>query len=272
MSAHFLENLNKMKISHEVPIVLLTDSLIFNDYHYCLVHLLVENEFYYNFFKERRDSGDYVIMDNSIFELGKAYDSDRYARWIIEMKPDEYIIPDSIGDVSETVKLLREWIANYSLIPGKKIGVLQGQTYTDLIFCYIEMNRVCDKIAIPFHSIVYLQLFPHSNKLVSMMMGRILLINMLIKDKVINKKKPHHLLGCSLPQEFSYYKGKEYNFIESLDTSNPVMAALSGISYNQAKLFTKPKRKIIDVMDEEMSEIRKKDIYKNINEFKTLIR
>jgi hypothetical protein len=35
-----------------------------------------------------------------------------------------------------------------------------------------------------------------------------------------------HLLGCSLPQEFLYYN--DIKQIESIDTSNPVMAAFDG--------------------------------------------
>ncbi len=37
-------------ISHEVPLDLLNESLKFNDYHYCLPHLL-ENKQYYQFLK-----------------------------------------------------------------------------------------------------------------------------------------------------------------------------------------------------------------------------
>jgi len=51
-------------------------------------------------------------------------------------------------------------------------------------------------------------------------------------------------LGCSVPQEFGWYRG--YNFIESIDTSNPVMAALEEMWYTEAGLDTKPKANIND--------------------------
>jgi hypothetical protein len=54
-------------ISHEVPLDLLDASLKFNDYHYCLPHLL-ENEQYYQFFKSASERGDLIIMDNGLFE------------------------------------------------------------------------------------------------------------------------------------------------------------------------------------------------------------
>jgi hypothetical protein len=58
-----------------------------------------------------------------------------------------------------------------------------------------------------------------------------------------------HLLGCSLPQEFLYYK--DIKQIESIDTSNPIMAAFDGESYKNWGLDSKPKTKIDEVIDTE---------------------
>ena len=35
-----------------------------------------------------------------------------------------------------------------------------------------------------------------------------------------------HLLGCNLPQEYLYYK--DFPFIETIDTSNPIIHGLEG--------------------------------------------
>ena len=57
-----------------------------------------------------------------------------------------------------------------------------------------------------------------------------------------------HLLGCSLPQEFLYYK--DIKQIKSIDTSNPVMAAFDGTTYHPNNgLDSKPKTKIDEVMN-----------------------
>jgi len=52
------------------------------------------------------------------------------------------------------------------------------------------------------------------------------------------------LLGCSVPQEFGWYRG--YKQIESIDTSNPVMAALEGTMYHEDGLIEKPKANMND--------------------------
>ena len=57
-----------MKVSHEVPKCLLNNSREFNDYDYCLPHLLDEDKHYRDFFYESKKQGRYIIMDNSLHE------------------------------------------------------------------------------------------------------------------------------------------------------------------------------------------------------------
>jgi len=71
-----------MLISHETPTRLLETSRGYNDYDYCLVHLLPINDQYRAFYKDSIEMGRHVLLDNSIFELGEAYDSKEYAYWI----------------------------------------------------------------------------------------------------------------------------------------------------------------------------------------------
>ena len=65
-----------MLISHEVPKCLFEKSLDFNDYDYALVHLFDEDPEYLEFYKNSVKNGRHVLLDNSIFELGEAYDND----------------------------------------------------------------------------------------------------------------------------------------------------------------------------------------------------
>ncbi len=103
-----------IKISHEVPICLLEHSLKFNSYDYCLPHLLDQNEEYRNFFYKSKAEGRYIIMDNSLHELGKAYDSSRLMHWINELQPNEFIVPDVWENRTKSVVNARQW-ANVEL-------------------------------------------------------------------------------------------------------------------------------------------------------------
>ena len=56
-----------MKVSHEVPLCLLEESLQFNDYDYCLPHLLDQHEEYKNLdiinIKKRFKSKNNLLVD-----------------------------------------------------------------------------------------------------------------------------------------------------------------------------------------------------------------
>jgi hypothetical protein len=75
-------------------------------------------------------------------------------------------------------------------------------------------------------------------------------------------------LGCALPQEFGYYC--DFPFIESIDTSNPIIHGLQGVRYNSLGLLTKSSTKI-DQIEEKITTERLYDINYNITQFKKFI-
>jgi hypothetical protein len=100
------------------------------------------------------------------------------------------------------------------------------------------------------------------------MLGRVKLLGDLVSDGVINKDKPHHLLGCGLPQEFSFYKHADYNFIYSLDTSNPVVHGIKGITYSSDGLWSKESQKLHELIDYSLDNIDINLILNNIQKFR----
>ena len=130
-----------------------------------------------------------------------------------------------------------------------------------------EIAKV-DMIAISFDYSYYTESVPHPNKYVSWMLGRVKLLGDLMRDGVINEKKPHHLLGCGLPQEFQYYKHSDYNWLYSLDTSNPVVHGIKGIEYKDQGLWSKESQKLFEMINSEVS-IDQLDLIKyNIQKFR----
>jgi hypothetical protein len=241
-----------MLISHETPISLLDTSRGYNDYDYCLVHLLPEHKEYFNFYKESVDMGRHVLLDNSIFELGEAYDSKEFAYWIKELRPTEYIIPDVLESSEGTIESFKKFTSTYKdELPGKTIGVIQGKTYKEIVDCYNYIAPRVDKVAISFDYSFYLNEwstredymeetdpFPiwaqslELNKWVRYTFGRIAILNRLYNDKIL-LPKPHHLLGCATPWEFKFYKKFPLSrYIDSIDTSNPIVAAILHKKYN----------------------------------------
>jgi hypothetical protein len=234
-----------IKVSHETPLCLLDDSKKFNDYDYCLPHLLDEEPAYEAYFREAKKAGRYIIMDNSLHELGEAYDSARLMHWINELVPNEFIVPDVWEKQDASVVNARKW-AQIELPKGvTKVAVVQATTIHEAATCYQTYRDLgYEKIAFSYGASYYNDVVPHPNRDLGKALGRLSVISALYKMKVIHDNDRVHLLGCAVPQEFGWYRG--FKFIESIDTSNPVMAALEGIRYNNAGLDAKPKANIND--------------------------
>jgi hypothetical protein len=260
-----------MKIAHESPISIFPEVQKHTDYDYALVHLFEESPEYLQIFKDAIAAGREVILDNSIFELGEAFEAKEFAHWINELKPTWYIVPDSLENSPKTRANMFIWNRDWAdRVAGKKIGVVQGKTYQEIKECYEYMDSLAnvDMIAISFDYSYYTEIFPHKNKLVSWAMGRVLLLNRLLKDKVINTKMPHHLLGCGIPLEFAFYK--DYKWIYSVDTSNPIVHGLKNIRYSDQGLWSKESQKLCTMIEAEVSPEQMEDILYNVQRFKQL--
>ena len=259
-----------IKIAHESPKVIFDKVQRFTDYDYALVHLFEEDQEYYNLFVDALQKGREVILDNSIFELEEAFDADKFASWVEKLKPTWYIIPDALEDAEKTMQQAADWYKKYKNVPGKSIGVVQGKTYQEIRDCYRAMDEIAnvDMIAISFDYSYYTESVPHPNKYVSWMLGRVKLLGDLLRDGIINKYKPHHLLGCGLPQEFAFYKDAKYDFIYSLDTSNPVVHGLKGVEYQTDGLWSKESQKLFTMINSEVNDQEWSNILVNIQKFR----
>ncbi len=258
-----------IKISHETPLCLLEDSKHFNDYDYCLPHLLDEEKGYEEYFRQVKKEGRYIIMDNSLHELGEAYNNERLMYWINELEPDEFIVPDVWENRDQSVVNAKEW--SQIILPENttKVAVVQATTIHEASTCYQTYKDLgYKKIAFSYGASYYNDVVPHPNKDLGKALGRLSVISALYKTKVIHQDDRIHLLGCSVPQEFGWYKG--YDCIESIDTSNPVMAALEGTRYNLSGLDKKPKANMNDyfyMLDEQVNWDLLTD---NLNRFRTI--
>lgn len=266
--------MSNILVSHEVPKKLLQESRKFNDYDYALVHLFKEDEEYYNFFKESLRMGRTVYLDNSLFELEQMFDHEEFAHYVKELgqiNPDNffYIVPDVLEDGEKTIKSFKEFkkIISKNNLPGKIIGVVQGDTLESTVECYEFMSSQADVIAISFDYSWYEDIFnKEENKYHSWMKGRQFLMNIL-KTRNILSTKPHHLLGCGLPQEFKMYSGGGYS-VRSVDTSNPVVLGMHGIKYSDDGVNTKVSTKLVDLFERVSTDEEMKIINHNIKKFK----
>jgi hypothetical protein len=272
-----------IKVSHEVPLCLLEDSLKFNDYQYILPHLLDKYEEYKNFMCDVRETNTYIMMDNSLHELGTPYSEERILYWLEVLQPHEFFVPDFWQDKNKSIVSAKYWIQKQKQFPNTKfIAVVQANDITEALEClqaYKDLGY--KKIALSYGAEWYRDVCPliennkgEKNYDKSKMLGRVHFVKRLYDIKLITDSDNIHLLGCSLPQEFIYYK--ELKAIKSIDTSSPILAAVDNIKYESSLdytrngLLSKPKTRIDDVMEIEKEKINIDLLNYNIKSFREI--
>lgn len=257
-----------IKIAHEALLSIMRKVQHMTDYDYALVHLFEHPTVgpdYLKFFNEAMEKKREVILDNSVFELGTAFDVNRFRSWVKALKPTYYIIPDVLRNATETMNKIKDW----SAIPGtKSIGVVQGVTLDELIECYKCIAKHCDMVAFPFNLPIYLSLSTQTRDPQAYCEGRKLFIDLLMERGVLDVNKPHHLLGTVLPQEVSQYRDEKYSFINSIDTSNPVIHGLHNIRYTDEGLEEKIPTMLHSMIETEVTSNQWSDIKFNIKKYR----
>lgn len=243
-----------IKCFHEAPKCMFELVQKHTDGDYALVHLFEEDCEYYNMFRQAIADGREVILDNSVFELGEAFDSERFAWWVRRLEPTWYIVPDVLEDGPATCKRFFEFIEKYPDLPGKRIGVAQGKDLDELIECYKAIEPYCDMVAISFDYSWYADWSTLDNKWEQLCVGRQRVLWHMYEKGIINTNKPHHLLGVALPQEMRLYRDMQrlgvYNWIYSVDTSNPIVHGIKGIEYEERGLDDKESQKLYTLINE----------------------
>jgi hypothetical protein len=261
-----------MKVSHELPLSLMHHSDKWNDYEYCLPHLVDKYDQYRTHFQVARLNKRFIMMDNGLFE-GVTHTTKDLLSKINLIRPNVFIVPDAWNDSTTTLVNAKNWMLNHKpkLPEGTHLmAVLQGKTLTELITSYQTLVDMGYKhIAFNHSSIAYQDMYLGSGVLKAQMLGRIELIRKLVETDTIVKSAYHHLLGCSLPQEFMAYK--DWDFIKSVDTSNPILVGAEGKRYEDKGIDWKPVEKLEHYFEKDLSG-QKEDIMFNVNKFKQFIK
>ena len=260
-----------VKISHETPLCLLEFSRQFNDYDYCLPHLMDNDESYRDFFLKSKELKREIFLDNSLHELGFSYDKNRLLYWIEELRPSSFFIPDVWEDFEKTYENALEW-SKIDLPDGvEKIVIVQGKSiYEARLMVKMYKKLGYKRIAFPYGSSYYDSLFYNPNENIRKALGRVLAIGMLVEDGYLTDDDNVHLLGTACPVEFPFYK--DYKFIKSVDTSNPVMAALEFIEYNKLGIHEKPKSNLNSHFNVDFTNIDLELLFHNVNSFRDLFK
>jgi len=261
-----------MKVSHELPLGLMHYAYQWNDYDYCLPHLLDKYEQYRIFFQKSRLDKRFIIMDNGLFE-GVEHTTEDLLDKINLVRPSVFIVPDAWNDSPMTIRNAKHWMLNYkkSLPEGTELmAVCQGKDMGELMITYQTLVDLgYNHIAFNHSSIAYEKEYIGMEKLKAQMYGRMEFIRKLVEKGTIRKTYYHHLLGCSLPQEFMAYG--DWPFIRSCDTSNPILVGAEGVRYTDSGITFKPENKLEHYFEKNLDS-QLEDIKFNVQKFKSYVR
>jgi hypothetical protein len=205
-------------------------------------------------------------MDNSLHELGKAYNSQRLLHWIEELEPNEFIVPDVWMQCGQTAAQAKYWKQFKYPKKTKITAVIQGEDKNQAYLCAnLLQNLGYEKLCVSYGATWYNEFFPHSNEDMGKALGRIRFVQGLLNLKHLKDVK-FHLLGCSIPQEFGWYNNNPR--IESIDTSNPIIHGLEGVKYSSNGLYTKSSTKIDKLGLIPLSQETLYNINHNLTQFK----
>lgn len=264
--------MNRKLVAHETPLHIMQskDHFKINDYTYVLLHKLIEDPEYYEVVKKINETRLHPIyLDNSCFELGASLSNDLLYEWTTKIVPSVVILPDTLGNKKATIEQTKEFLNEHPDTTHYGMAVIQGSSPEEMIECYQEFRDIKIEgeeifmIAIPFvYSWAEKDPIVQANE-------RIKLLHRMNDTRVVDKYRKHHLLGTWWAGEFAYYR--EYDWVYSVDTSNPVMAAIDGNKYSSAGVIGKPKATFDKVYHMKKGDIDMDLLYHNVNVFKEIL-
>jgi len=208
---------------------------------FCLAHLCLpeHNEHYKDyirFFRQKKEDGYFVLMDNGAAE-NTLVDYETLCRLIKRIKPTEVVLPDILYDSKQTVKAMFEFtkMMNDNGLIGKVqiMGVPQGRSSLEWHSCYVRMleNPLITTIGLSKFSVP--ACFAVHTDSPSISVNRRYLIRNLFSSGLI--MKPFHLLGMRSITEFLAYKRNP--LMRSTDSAFTILAAIHGKLLNEQEIL-----------------------------------
>jgi len=249
-----------IRLATEMPnICLNTHGNLFN-YEFCLTHMAEQSNEYLEFYLNQNKKGRLVILDNSVFELGKSVSPERIWNVYLKFERKDMVVlvcPDVFGNGLESIKKTNEfidWVRIQSTLDvnGKKfckmprlMAVAQGKDWDEWYHCYCtfadmkEIEIIGATYDIEFDIPGYVVDFDCSLTR-QQMWKRIYLFEKLL-DMGELRYKWHHLLGSSDPLELYYQSSIPQ--VKTMDTSIPFVEGLMGRKITETEFLANKKNK-----------------------------
>lgn len=114
------------------------------DYHLLLAHDVVAQKELYKEIFDDLDEKPFIIMDNSVIELGQPVDVETMAEATSIVRSDLIVLPDVIGDMEKTIEMSTRAALGYrpESNASRFMAVPQGTTLQELTACAEQLMLI----------------------------------------------------------------------------------------------------------------------------------
>jgi hypothetical protein len=220
------------------------------DFHLILAHLL-DDKGYVDFYKEKIQRGDTVILDNSAFEFKRALSAEEIFGFIERsgIEPTYVVAPDyPFEDWNITVDSTKSFIEQVKDKPYKVMAVPQSKKgdYQGWIKGYTEMINNPDISVIGMSILGIPNAFCTLTGTDDIAYNRIFATKYLLDRDLVNKDKWYHYLGLGGgPREILIQR--QLGLMDSNDSSSPIWHGHLGIKLDDSIWGLKDGKSSIEV-------------------------
>lgn len=222
-------NINTPQFCFITPTCLLEQYASQSSKHLCLAHLVDKDEVYAAFYNKMRMRGDYIIMDNSAFELEVPYSADKLLGLAEKCGANAIVLPDyPFRESIYTINMALKWGEIFKNKGFETVFVPQSLTghITDWLRAYdfASTSPVVDIIGMSILGV------PNAIPNIDRSFARVVMTALLQNQQRFSTKR-HHYLGLNSGPGLELPSLIKMGALWSCDSSNPVWMAMLGHEY-----------------------------------------
>jgi len=232
-----------MRVAFITPVPELERFATASTYHLILTHICDQYPEYVEFYRERSKAGDYIILDNSAYELGESVSIELLRKYADIIEPAVVVLPDVRNDAKETLRRTREAIEVLRDPRWTLMAVPQAPD-TDNKDHDFEAWVASLKSMYEFPEIGAIGIYPETSWFFpTPRRGRVELAEILEERGLIRKDRTYHMLGMAdNPVEL---KGlSQFEWIMGCDSAKPIVQGMHGVLLHPVEglLTIRPRR------------------------------
>jgi hypothetical protein len=210
--------------------------------HLVLAHLVDQYPAYADFYKLRSDLGDYIMMDNSAYELKEPYEPAKLIELGAMCGADAVVLPDyPFQPAQKTIEAAMEFAPQFKAAGFQTFFVPQSErgSFMDWVRAYkwAAANADIDIIGMSILGI------PNALPDIDPAYARVVMTSLLKDRGLFATHKAHHYLGLNSGPALEIPSLLRLGVLSSIDSSGPVWAGILGHSYtNEADSYQHVKK------------------------------